>query len=64
MDTIGIRVRELPAPTKYNAKEREWLLKAKASVALERPEEERIAQYEADVVNLFTALLPHAKEVK
>ena len=63
IDTIGIRVRELPAPTKYNAKEREWLIKAKASVALEIPEEERMTQYENDVVNIFNALLPHAREV-
>ena len=64
METIGIRVREIPAPTKYNQKEREWLIKAKASVALEIPEEERMEKYGRDVQNIFAALLPHAKEVK
>lgn len=63
METIGIRVREIPAPTKYNQKEREWLIKAKASVALEVPEEERMEKYERDVQNIFAALLPNAKEV-
>ena len=38
-------------------------VKAKASVALEVPEEERMTQYENDVLNVFKALLPHAKEV-
>ena len=64
METIGIRVRELPPPNKYNAKEREWLIKAKASVALEVPEEERMQKYDADVVTIFRAIMPHAKEVK
>ena len=63
METIGIRVREIPAPTKYNAKEREWLLKAKASVALETSEDERMDRYGEDVKNIFAALIPHAKEV-
>lgn len=64
METIGIRARELPAPTKYNAKEREWLMKAKAAVALDIPEEERQKRYESDVNSIFTALKAHAKEVK
>ena len=65
METIGIRVREIPPPNQYNAKEREWLMKAKAAVALEVPEEERMNRYNADVKNIFAALIPHAKkEVK
>lgn len=65
-DTIGIRAREMPAPTKYNAKEREWLAKAKASVALDIPEDERERNYNRDVSNLFHALkgLANKKEVK
>ena len=65
METIGIRVREIPPPNQYNAKEREWLMKAKAAVALEVPEEERMNRYNADVKSIFAALIPHAKkEVK
>jgi hypothetical protein len=64
METIGIRVREMPEPTKWNAKERAWLAKAKASVALNRTEQELEADYQRDVKSVFDALLPRAKEVK
>lgn len=60
-ETIGIRLREMPAPTKWNAKEREWLARAKASVALKMSEKEQEDQYQRDVKNVFDALLPHAK---
>ena len=63
-ETIGIRVREMPSPTKWNAKEREWLAKAKASVALKRSEKEMEEDYQNSVKAIFDALLPHAKEVK
>ena len=63
-ETIGIRVREMPSPTKWNAKEREWLAKAKASVALKRSEEEIEEDYQNSVKAVFDAILPHAKEVK
>ena len=63
-ETIGIRVREMPSPTKWNAKEREWLAKAKASVALKRSEEEIAEDYQRSVKNVFDALLPHTKDVK
>jgi hypothetical protein len=63
-ETIGIRIREMPEPTKWNAKERAWLAKAKASVALKRTEKEIEADYQRDVGNVFNALLAHAKEVK
>ena len=64
-ETIGIRVREMPTPTKYNAKEREWLARAKASVALKRTDKEIEEDYQQSVKNVFDALLPHAKkEVK
>lgn len=62
-ETIGIRVREMPEPTKWNAKERAWLAKAKASVALKRTEKEIEEDYQQSVKNVFDALLPHAKEV-
>lgn len=63
-ETIGIRVREMPSPTKYNAKEREWLAKAKAAVALKMTDREIEDQYNRDVQNIFHVLLPHAKEVE
>lgn len=56
-ETLGIRARPMPAPTKYNAKEREWLLKAKQSVALHLPEKEREKKYDADVSNVFGGLM-------
>ena len=62
-ETIGIRFREMPAPTKWNAKEREWLARAKESVALKRTEKEIDEDYQRDVKAVFDALLPHAKEV-
>lgn len=63
-EVIGIRVREMPAPTKYNAKEREWLAKAKASVALKLSEKEIEDNYQRGVQDVFNALLPFAKGVK
>lgn len=63
-ETIGIRVREMPSPTKYNAKEREWLMKAKASCALKRTDKEIEEDYQQSVKSIFDAILPHAKEVK
>lgn len=63
-DTISIRLREMPEPTKYNRKEREWLAKAKASVALKLTDEEKENNYQRDVRNIFNALFPLAEEVK
>ena len=59
-EVIGIRVREIPEPTKYNQKEREWLLRAKADVALEMTEKERMEQYKRDVDNLGAFLISMA----
>lgn len=56
-ETIGIRARPMPAPTKYNAKEREWLMKAKQSVALHLTEKEQERKYETDVSNVFAGLM-------
>ena len=66
-ETIGIRARPLPAPNKYNQKEREWLMKAKQSVALHLTEQEQIKKYDKDVSNVFAGILsmipPEQKEV-
>ena len=56
-ETIGIRARPLPAPNKYNQKEREWLMKAKQSVALHLNEKEQEKKYDADVSRIFNGLL-------
>lgn len=55
-DVIGIRARPLPAPTKYNQKEREWLMQAKQSVALHLTEAEAAKKYENDVARIFSGL--------
>lgn len=56
-DVIGIRARPLPAPNKYNAKEREWLIKAKQSVALHLTEAEAAKKYDNDVSRIFAGLI-------
>jgi len=56
-ETIGIRARPMPAANKYNQKEREWLLKAKQSVALRLDDKEQARKYETDVSNVFAGLM-------
>lgn len=56
-DVIGIRARPLPAPTKYNAKERQSLLEAKQRVALHLTEAEAARKYDADVSKIFSGLM-------
>ena len=56
-ETVSIRARPLPSSTKYNQKEREWLMKAKAQVALHKTDAEAARQYDKDVGNLFSGLM-------
>jgi hypothetical protein len=56
-EVVGIRARPMPAATKYNAKEREWLMKAKQSVALHLNEREQAKKYDSDVTNIFRGLM-------
>jgi hypothetical protein len=56
-ETIGIRARPMPAPTKYNQKEREWLMKAKQQCALHLTEREQEYKYDKDVSNVFAGLM-------
>lgn len=56
-EVIGIRARPMPAATKWNAEERQWLLKAKADVALHLSEKEQAKQYEEDVGRIFAGLM-------
>ena len=60
-EVIGIRVRPIPAATKWNAKEREWLMQAKADVALEMTDKERAERYERDVSNIANVLMAIAR---
>ena len=61
-EVIGIRVRPIPSPTKWNGEERAWLIKAKADVALDMSEEEREDKYQRDVAGIAAALLAWAGE--
>ena len=64
-DVLSIRTREIPAPNKYNAKEREWLIQAKQSVALHLTEQEQAEKYDKDVGKIFAGLMSmFPKEVK
>ena len=55
-DVLGIRSRPMPAPTQYNAKEREWLMKAKQQCALHLTDEEAAKKYESDVGRVFAGM--------
>lgn len=64
-EILGIRARPLPSPTKYNQKEREWLMKAKQQCALHLTESEAAKKYDKDVGNIFAGLMSMIpKEVK
>lgn len=61
-EVIGIRVRPIPSPTKWNGEERAWLIKAKADVSLDMSEEEQREKYQRDVAGIAAALLAWAGE--
>lgn len=56
-EVLGIRARPIPAPTKYNAEERKWLIQAKANLALHQTEQETRQTYEKSVRGLAESLL-------
>lgn len=60
-DVLTIRTREIPAPTKYNQREREELLKVKAQFALDMTEEERKRKYKEFTHNAFLSMSSMAK---
>ena len=60
-DVVGIRARPIPAPTKWNQNERNWLIRAKSDVALEMTEKERAEKYDRDVQNVASFLLGWAE---
>lgn len=59
-EIVGIRARPIPAPTKWNQKEREWLIQAKMDYALEMTEKEQAEQYQHDVANIADVLMTMA----
>lgn len=63
-EVVGIRARPMPAATKWNASERQWLMKAKADVALDISEEERMKRYDQDVANIAMVLKGMIKQRK
>ena len=60
-EIVGIRARPMPEATKYNAKEREWLAKAKAQYAIQLTDKEREASYQAGLHSMTLSLLEYAK---
>ena len=60
-EVVGIRSRPMPAATKWNQHEREWLAKAKAECRLEINEKEQEKQYQRDVANIASVLMAWAK---
>lgn len=56
-DVIGIRAKPLPAPTKYNQKERQALIEAKQRVAIHLTDIEAEKKYDADVSKIFAGLM-------
>ena len=48
--------------TKYNQKEREWLMKAKQDVAIHLTEQEAKKKYDEDVTKIFAGLLSMAQK--
>ena len=56
-DVVNIRARPLPEPNKYNKKEREWLIRAKQSVAIHLTEQEAEKKYQSDVTRIFSGLM-------
>jgi hypothetical protein len=56
-EVLSIRARPIPEANKYNAKEREWLIRAKAEYALKLSEKEREKQYSENVKNIGAFLM-------
>lgn len=61
MDVLNVRTQEIPAANKYNAKEREAIMKAKARYALKISPEERKRNYENAVHSVFRSMEGLAK---
>ena len=60
-EVLGIRSRPMPAATKDNQAEREWLAKAKAACALEMSDDDRKRAYAEGVKSVFAGLMAWAE---
>lgn len=56
-EVLGIRARPIPAATRYNQKEREWLINAKRQCAIHLTEEEAARKLERDIGNVFAGIM-------
>lgn len=61
-DILNIRARPIPKPTKYNAEERERLMRAKAEFAVEMTENERENMLNQSIHRIATAMLGMAQK--
>ena len=61
-EILGIRARPVPAPTKYNQQEREWLISAKAACALDMTEEEKQSSYQAGLRAMSESMQAYARK--
>ena len=59
-EIVGIRAKPMPEPTKWNQKEREWLLRAKADCALNMTETEIAEQQQRDINKIASVLIAWA----
>lgn len=60
-EILGIRARPMPKATKYNAEERQWLMRAKASCAVKMTDKERENTYQSSLHRTTASLLQLAK---
>lgn len=60
-EVLGIRARPMPKATKWNKEEREWLMKAKAQVALKKSDKEAEQEQDAMIIGVFRGLMSMIK---
>lgn len=60
-EIVGIRGMEIPKPTKYNAEERQRIIRLKHDYALKQTEEERHENLQAGLRKLAESLIARAK---
>lgn len=61
-DVLGIRARPMPAPTKYNAELRQWLIKAKVEYAVRLTKKEQENSYQTGLRLMAEGLLALAEK--
>lgn len=63
-EVVALRARPVPEPTRHNQREREQLLRAKASVAIELTEEQRRQSYRRSAAKTGRAILAWARAMQ